>query len=60
MNSLFILIMFTFSNGSMIDTEVTGNVWKSKEDCLIEYKHMQQLAQHKESTQLACIPYSEH
>ena len=40
MNTLYILLALTFSNGNMYEHEVTSNLWKGKEDCLVEYKQM--------------------
>ena len=55
MNSLFILIALTFSNGQMYDDQVTGNVWGSYEDCITEYK---QLSKHQSSnTKFVCMTY---
>ena len=40
MSTLYILLALTFSNGNMQQHEVTGNLWKGKEACLVEYKQM--------------------
>ena len=40
MNTLYILLALTFSNGNMQQHEVSGKLWKGKEDCLLEYKQM--------------------
>ena len=54
MNTLYILLALTFSNGNMQQYEVTGNLWKGKEDCLVEYK---QMSKHQtNSTKFVCIP----
>lgn len=58
MNTLFILIALTFSNGHMYDQEVTGNVWKSQEDCMQEYK---KLKKHESNgTKFVCMVYDEN
>ena len=56
MNGLFILIALTFGNGQMYDMEVTGNVWKSYEDCMQEYK---KLSKHQSNdTKFVCMNYN--
>lgn len=55
MNGLFILIALTFGNGQMYDDQVTGNVWKSYDDCITEYK---QLSKHQsDNTKFVCMAY---
>lgn len=57
MNTLFILIALTFSNGQMYDDQVTGNVWKSYDDCMVEYK---KLSKHQSNgTKFVCMQYTE-
>ena len=53
MNTLYILIALTFSNGNMYQYEVTGNLWKGKEDCLLEYKQMSK--QQTNNTKFVCM-----
>ena len=56
MNTLFILIALTFSNGQMYDDQATGNVWKSYEDCITEYN---KLSKHQSnSTKFVCMSYN--
>ena len=55
MNSLFILIALTFSNGNMYDSQVSGQVWSSYEDCITEYKT---LSKHQSNTtKFVCMTY---
>ena len=57
MNTLFILIALTFSNGNMYDAEVTGNIWKSYDDCMVEYN---KLSKHQSNgTKFVCMQYTE-
>ena len=57
MNSLFILIALTFSNGHMYDEQVTGNIWKSYDDCMAEYKR---LSKHESNgTKFVCMKYDD-
>lgn len=54
-NTLFILIALTFSNGQMYDYQVTGNIWKSSYDCMVEYK---KLSKHQSNnTKFVCMAY---
>jgi hypothetical protein len=55
MNTLFILIALTFNSGKMYDHQVTGQVWASYEDCLVEYK---KLSKHQSNTtKFVCMSY---
>ena len=55
MNGLFILIALTFGNGQMYDNQVTGNIWKSYDDCTQEYK---KLSKHQSNnTKFVCMAY---
>lgn len=55
MNTLYILIALTFSNGHMYDDQVTGEVWKSFDDCMVEYK---KLSKHQSNnTKFVCMVY---
>ena len=54
MSTLYILIALTFSNGNMYEHEVTGNLWKGKEYCLVEYKRLSK--QQTNNTKYVCIP----
>ena len=54
MNTPYILIALTLSNGNMQQHEVTGNLWKGKEDCLVEYKQMSK--QQTNNTKFVCMP----
>ena len=57
MNALFILIALTFSNGKMYDNQVTGNIWKSYDDCMVEYKR---LSKHESNgTKFVCMKYDD-
>ena len=57
MNTLFILIALTFSNGQMYDNQVTGNIWKSYDDCMVEYK---KLRKHESNgTKFVCMQYDD-
>lgn len=56
MNSLFILIALTFSNGQMYDHELTGQVWKSYDDCIAEYKHYSK--HQSNNTKFVCMSYN--
>ena len=57
MSTLFILIALTFSNGQMYDNQVTGNIWKSYDDCMVEYK---QLRKHESNgTKFVCMQYDD-
>ena len=54
MNTLYILLALTLSNGNMYEHEVTGSLWKGKVDCLIEYKR---LSKHQtNNTKFVCMP----
>ena len=54
MNTLYILLALTFSNGNMHQHEVTGKLWKGKGDCLVEYKKM---SKHQtNNTKYVCMP----
>ena len=53
MNTLYILLALTFSNGNMQQYEVSGKLWKGKEDCLVEHK---QLSKHQtNNTKFVCM-----
>ena len=57
MTGLFILIALTFSNGQMYDDQVTGNVWKSYDDCVQEYKKLSK--QESNDTKFVCMSYNQ-
>ena len=54
MNTLYILLALTFSNGNMQQHEVSGKLWKGKEDCLVEYKQLSK--QQTNNTKFVCMP----
>ena len=55
MNTLYILIALTFSNGNMYDEQVTGQVWSSYGDCITEYKILSKHQSNK--TKFVCMTY---
>ena len=54
MSMLYILLALTLSNGNMQQYEVTRNLWKCKDDCLVEYKRLSK--QQTNNTKYVCIP----
>lgn len=56
MNTLFILIALTFSNGHMYYDQVTGQVWKSFDDCMVEYKKLHKYQSN--DTKFVCMVYN--
>lgn len=54
MSTLYILIALTFSNGNIQQHEVTGNLWKGNDDCLVEYKQLSK--QQTNNTKFVCMP----
>ena len=54
MNTLYILIALTFSNGNMYEQEVTGNLWKGEDVCLLEYEKLSKYQTN--NTKFVCMP----